>query len=66
MLKMTYKLAHAAGTDAANRNMRSEGRKVWNAEDAEIAAATLNRLYPVEVELALLPRESNRTLSLLQ
>lgn len=46
--RMTYKLAMAAGTDAANRNMRSEGRLVWNEDDWNIAALTFNTLYPVE------------------
>jgi hypothetical protein len=46
--RMTYALAMAAGTDAANRNMRSEGRLTWNEDDRDLAALTFNTLYPVE------------------
>jgi hypothetical protein len=45
-IKLTYQLAHAAGMDAANRNMHANGRQVWNEEDYSIAAATLNGLLP--------------------
>lgn len=48
--KLTYGLAHSAGTDAANRNMRSEGRLVWNEDDREIAALTFDTLYAVETD----------------
>ena len=43
-MKMTYKLAHAAGWDAANANMRKAGRSAWNEEDAQIACDTANKL----------------------
>ena len=33
MITMTYDLAMAAATDAANRRMRGEGRTRWNEED---------------------------------
>jgi hypothetical protein len=42
--EVTYAIAHAAGTDAANRNAASEGRTFWNQEDFSIAADTFARL----------------------
>jgi hypothetical protein len=41
---MTYKIAMAAGRDAANRNMKANGRTVWNEEDYNIAAALVEKL----------------------
>lgn len=40
----TYKIAHAAGTDAANRQMRAAGRTKWSLADRNLAAATFARL----------------------
>ena len=42
-------LARAAGTDAANRQMRAQGRSTWTAADYELAAETYNRLMPEPV-----------------
>ena len=42
----TIKLARAAGQDAANRQMRAEGRTEWNAADYRLAARTMNDLIP--------------------
>lgn len=39
-----YRLAMAAGRDAANRRMAKEGRTVWTDEDYEEAAATFQRI----------------------
>lgn len=50
-LRMTYQIAHAVATDAANRNMRADGRSVWSVDDYAIAAETMERVYPVEQEL---------------
>ena len=49
-MTMTYRIAHAAGTDAANRQMRAAGRDTWNQEDAALAAATLRKCFPLCVE----------------
>ena len=38
------RLAYLAGTDAANRNMRKDGRTRWNDEDYSIAVAEMNRI----------------------
>ena len=45
-MKMTYSLAHAIGTDAANRQMRASGRSAWNEEDYDLAARTFNDCFP--------------------
>jgi hypothetical protein len=50
-ITMTYELARACSMDAANRNMRKNGRKAWNKEDYGIACKELNRLWPVNSEL---------------
>jgi hypothetical protein len=34
----------AAGTDAANKRMRTEGRKSWNEDDCNRAAAVANSI----------------------
>jgi hypothetical protein len=52
-MKMTYKLAHAAGMDAANARMRKAGRTKWNRADYNHCWAVFNRLFPVEMELAM-------------
>jgi hypothetical protein len=39
-----YKLAMAAGRDAANRSMRAGGRTSWNKKDCNAAAATFHKL----------------------
>lgn len=44
LIKIDRQLASAAGQDAANRNMKKEGRRVWNEEDWNIAAKTFNDL----------------------
>jgi len=41
---LTPNLAHAAGWDAGNANMRKAGRKRWNLEDWNVAADKTNRL----------------------
>lgn len=46
MIAMTYDLAHAAGTDAANAQMKAQGREHWNRDDYDLAMQTLDRLYP--------------------
>ena len=46
-MKMTYRIAHALGSDAANRQMKEAGRTGWNEEDYILAAATLSRLLPL-------------------
>lgn len=47
---VTYDLARAAGTDAANANMRANGRDHWNEEDLNAATVTMNRLLGDETE----------------
>jgi len=46
-IELTRELALAAGWDEANRSMRAAGRRAWNEEDAGIAAAEFNRLWPL-------------------
>lgn len=43
-MKMTHKIAMAAGQDAANRNMKRNGRTEWNEEDWNVACETFNKL----------------------
>ena len=43
-IPITHELAVAAGTDAANRRMRAQGRAAWNEDDFNIAAETYERL----------------------
>ena len=43
-MKITYKLAMAAGQDAANRQARKAGRQAWALCDWELAAETTNKL----------------------
>jgi hypothetical protein len=45
-MTMNFKLAHSAGMDAANRQMISEGRTVWNSDDYKLAASTSYELFP--------------------
>jgi hypothetical protein len=45
-----HRIAHAAGTDAGNRSMRAAGRAAWDAEDWDIAAATMARVLGLPVE----------------
>lgn len=42
---MTRDLAHAAGTDAANRLMRQKGLRAWDDDCLLKAAETFHRLY---------------------
>lgn len=51
-LKISYALAHAAALDAANAQMKREGRLKWSLEDYDLAASTLNALLP-DAELAV-------------
>ena len=46
MMSITHDLAVAAGTDAANRRMRAQGRTVWDEDDFSLAAETYARLMP--------------------
>ncbi len=50
-MRMTYGIAYSLGLDAANRQMQQAGRRAWNEEDAELAAATLNRHFPLCAEV---------------
>ncbi len=43
-LTLTPKLAHAAGTDAGNRSMRSAGRSSWAEDDYRTASRVKNAL----------------------
>jgi len=44
MISLDYQLAHSAGVDAANRQMRAAGRRKWSVEDYNLAAQTMNAL----------------------
>lgn len=39
-----YRLAHAAGRDAANRQMREAGRTTWSEDDYALATRTMLQL----------------------
>ena len=41
-------VARAAAQDAGNRNMRENGRTIWNQDDYYKASREYNRLYPAE------------------
>ena len=58
---MTYAIAHAAGEDAANRNMRKGRRYKWNREDYTIAIKEMDRLlhYVEHPEKYFSPAELN-------
>ena len=43
-MNITYKIAMAAGHDAANRQMKAAGRAAWNEADFNLAAETVARL----------------------
>lgn len=43
-LTITHSIAHAAGTDAANRSMKKGGRKAWSRKDYNEAVKTMDRL----------------------
>jgi hypothetical protein len=45
--KLTYDLAHAAGTDAGNRNMRKRNGTSWNEEDFDVACLEENRILGI-------------------
>lgn len=47
---VTYEVAHAAGTDAANRSMLAAGRTGWNREDYQRAVEEFVRLMPEGVK----------------
>jgi hypothetical protein len=56
MITMDYKLAMAAGRDAANRQMRKAGRTAWNEDDWNTAASLVQRLLDgVEAPAACQP-----------
>lgn len=43
-MRITYAIAMAAGHDAANKQMRADGRCQWNDADWDLACATFNTL----------------------
>lgn len=43
-MKVTYGIAMAAGQDAANRQMKRDGRSKWNASDFDLAAEVTRKL----------------------
>ena len=47
LFTMDYKLAMAAGQDAAMKRMRGAGRKAWNQTDYSEAVRVFNRLWPM-------------------
>jgi hypothetical protein len=46
-IKLNRELAQRASWDAANANMRTNGRKAWNEDDANVAWREFNRLWPL-------------------
>ncbi len=57
---LTYTIASAAGADAANRRMRSEGRDTWDWEDFNLAVRTLNVLLDNQPLQSVPPSETER------
>ena len=51
MKQLMRELAEAAAEDAANANMRKNGRTKWNEEDYNVMVRELDRLWPVERDL---------------
>lgn len=43
-IKMTYSLAMAAAKDAGNRNMKKNGRTIWNREDYNVVREVFDKL----------------------
>jgi hypothetical protein len=44
-VETTYRIAHAASWDAANRQMRKAGRTTWNVADCNLACSEFERIY---------------------
>lgn len=63
-LTMTRRLAWSAATDAGNASMRAAGRKVWSAEDQQVAAREFERLWPISAELRQRQQNPKRRVSL--
>lgn len=57
-MDMTYKIAHSAGMDAADRQMKAAGRTAWNEDDAQLAADVFGRLWPMDKDLPVQKMES--------
>lgn len=58
-VKPDYKIAHAAGWDAGNRNAKKHGRKRWSKADWNVAAKTFNKVFlALEVKLRDYPLET--------
>lgn len=49
-IAMDRKLAYSCAMDAANRNMRAEGRLAWDEDDSEAYCEAFNRLWPLTAE----------------
>lgn len=45
-MRLTYETMMASSRDAGNMSMRKAGRKVWNIDDWNAAAAVCDRLAP--------------------
>jgi hypothetical protein len=45
---ITYEIAMAAGQDAANRQMKAQGRTEWNEDDWNLAAEVAAKLMRLE------------------
>ena len=56
LFTMDYKLAMAAGQDAAMKRMRTAGRKAWNQADYSEGVRVFNRLWPMSEALKELRR----------
>jgi hypothetical protein len=52
-IRLTYALALAAGKDAANRQMRRDGRRTWNEDDYDLCWRVFDRLWPLEMEMEM-------------
>ena len=48
-IQITYKMAMAAGRDAANRSMMKAGRTEWTRDDRNIGAVLVTKLLAARV-----------------
>ena len=51
--KDLYDIAMAAGADAADRHMRENARKTWNADDYNLMVQEFNRILPEDLDIRL-------------
>jgi len=60
-LKITRDIAWAASTDAANMNMRENGRTSWDEDDYNIAREVFDKLWPIKNDFPWMEEPCTRT-----